>query len=88
MALSGLRLGEQGQDQDVRARGGQARGHGRVQLPPVWQILSVTKVSEESQIYYAQKLCPTAILKSNVANYICAVVIMDKYFKVKYIYRN
>ena len=51
VALSGLRLGDQGQDQDVRARGGQTRGHCRVQLPTVWQILSVTKVSEESQIY-------------------------------------
>ena len=54
----------------------------------MWQVLSVTKVSEESQIYYSQKLWPTAILIRNLANYICAVVIMDKYFKVKYIYRN
>ena len=49
--MPGLRVGEPQQDQDVRARGGQARGHGGVQLPPVWQVLSLTKVSEESQIY-------------------------------------
>ena len=49
--MPGLRVGEPQQDQDVRARGGQARGHGGVQLPPVWQVLSITKVSEESQIY-------------------------------------
>ena len=62
LEVPGLRLGEQEQDQDVRARGGQARGHGRLQLPPLWQVLSLTKVSEESQIYESQKLWPNAIL--------------------------
>ena len=60
--MPGLRVGEPQQDQDVRACGGQARCHGRVQLPPVWQVLSLTKVSKESQIYESQKLWPNAIL--------------------------
>ena len=48
LALCGVRLGGQEQDEDVRARGGQARGHQRVQLPSVRQVLSVTEVIEKS----------------------------------------
>ena len=49
--MRGVRLGESQQDPDVRARGGQARGDRRVPLPPVRQVLFITKVVKESQVY-------------------------------------
>ena len=46
--MFGLWLGVQEQDEDVRARGGQARGHGGLHVSDMCKVLPITKVIKKS----------------------------------------